>query len=254
MTGWWQRSIVEPGKLPLLVCIGAFVITFLLARLTTRRIRSGRGRLRNAVTPDGLHIHHAVPGVGLLITGAVMGLMPLDTVFTLLAAVLVGSGASLVLDEFGNLLHLDDVYWQKEGRASVQAVALVLVCLIAALIGLNPLGVDQVDASELAARLSLMVLIVATGIAVVVCAMKGKYRLALVSVFIPLVAFIGAVRLARPGSPWAKRYSQERWERARRRAARFDARVMPWWHRVGDFIAGAPTTPEYIEEQPDGPT
>lgn len=249
MGDWWQRSIVTPGKLPLLVCLGAFVLTFLVTRLSTRLIRSGRGPLRNAIVGEGLHVHHVVPGIALLIVGAVMGLMPLDPAFGIVAAVLVGGGASLVLDEFANILHLKDVYWRTEGRASVQAVALTGVCLVAALIGLNPLGVDEVDATELTARVALMAFIVATGIAVVVCAAKGKYRMALLAVFIPFVAFVGAVRLARPGSPWARRYGPARSARAQERAARFDARVTPL-DRLGDLLAGAPSVHERGESEP----
>jgi len=33
-----------------------------------------------------------------------------------------GAGAALTLDEFALWLHLEDVYWQREGRESVRAV------------------------------------------------------------------------------------------------------------------------------------
>ena len=34
-----------------------------------------------------------------------------------------GAGAALTLDEFALWLNLKDVYWEKEGRASIDAVA-----------------------------------------------------------------------------------------------------------------------------------
>ena len=39
-------------------------------------------------------------------------------------ATLYGVGAALTLDEFALWLHLQDVYWEREGRASVDAVFL----------------------------------------------------------------------------------------------------------------------------------
>jgi hypothetical protein len=181
----------------------------------------------------------------LLLIGALIAVGAPDVApWRYLAAVLVGVGASLVLDEFALILHLEDVYWSEEGRASVQAVALVVACLACALIGFVPFGVNDVDPAELGLRLGGLV---GTGIAVVavaVCAVKGKYRLALLAVFLPLVAFVGAVRLARPGSPWDRRWYRSRAgrrERARRRTARFDARWDPRLRRIGDLVAGRPT-------------
>ena len=77
--------------------------------------------------------------------------------------------------------------------------------------------------------------------AVVVCALKGKYRLALVALFLWPVAVAGAIRLARPGSWWdRRRYSPAESARARARADAFDARWHPMWSRLGDLVAGAP--------------
>ena len=38
MGHWWERNIVEPGKLPLLLCFVAFIATFLTTRAITRSI------------------------------------------------------------------------------------------------------------------------------------------------------------------------------------------------------------------------
>jgi signal transduction histidine kinase len=38
--------------------------------------------------------------------------------------VLYGAGAALTLDEFALWLHLEDVYWERTGRASIDAVFL----------------------------------------------------------------------------------------------------------------------------------
>ncbi len=43
MGQWLQRNIIEPGKLPLLLALTAFVLTFLITRVITRLIRAGKG-------------------------------------------------------------------------------------------------------------------------------------------------------------------------------------------------------------------
>ena len=69
---WWYDNIIEPGKLPMLLCLGAFVVTFVLTRVITRLIRAGIGPFKNNVSAGGVHIHHAVPGIILLIIGSLM--------------------------------------------------------------------------------------------------------------------------------------------------------------------------------------
>lgn len=239
--GWWQRNIVEPGKLPLFLLAVAFIVTFLVTRLVTRLIRSGRGPFSNNVTASGLHIHHSIPGLILLVVGAVLGVGSVTSPWLELAGLLVGAGASLVLDEFAMILHLDDVYWAKEGQASVQAVALTAMVLVLSLIGLTPFGVNDVGAAEAGARWIGLTSIVVACIAVVIAAMKGKYRLGMLAVFMPVVAIVAAVRLARPDSAWARRrYDGAKLQRARERARHFDARWDPMWRAIGDLVAGTP--------------
>jgi hypothetical protein len=51
--------------------------------------------------------------------------------------VLFGAGAALVLDEFALLLRLADVYWQPEGRESLDAVVLAGGFCLLSLLGFN---------------------------------------------------------------------------------------------------------------------
>jgi hypothetical protein len=242
---WWDRNIVEPEKLPLVLLLVAFIVTFLVTRTVTRSIRAGRGPFRD-ITPHGLHLHHSIPGLILLTGGAIAAVaVPPGLPGRGAAAIAIGVGASLVFDEFAMLLHLDDDYWREEGRQSVQAVGLVTACLVLAVVGFVPFGVDDVGTGERGVRWSVVTVEVLTACAVVVCALKGKYRLAMIAVFIPLVAAFGAIRLARPGSWWARhRYagSPATLERARARAEEFDRRWDPLWRRIGNMLAGAPDT------------
>src|SRR3954470_1953710 len=248
MRGWWYRDVVEPGKLPLLLALLSFVVTFLVTRTITRLIRAGKGPFKNNVSASGIHIHHSVPGIVLLIVGALGAVAASsESPWRGVAAIGVGVGASLVLDEFAMILHLEDVYWTEEGRASVQAVALVSACLLLGLIGMTPFGVNDVDPAEQASRWSVVSGTLFTMAMAAICALKGKYRLALVAIFVPPVAYVGAMRVGRPGSPWGqRRYRTPPARRARavRRTEAFDRRWDPSFRRLGDIIAGRPTDEE----------
>lgn len=124
MGHWLERNIIEPGKLPLLLALAAFVLTFLITRVVTRMIRAGKGPFGN-VKAGGMHIHHVVPGVVLTVVGGFGAVASGQSGFGAgLCAVLFGMGAGLVLDEFALILHLDDVYWTEAGRQSVEVVVL----------------------------------------------------------------------------------------------------------------------------------
>ena len=142
---WFYDNIVEPGKLPLLLCLGAFVVTFVLTRVITRMIRAGIGPFKNNVSASGLHIHHAVPGILLLILGALMAIRGPDSPWFEIAGVIIGIGTSLILDEFALILHLEDVYWTDEGRVSVELAGLTAACIGFTMLGLQPAGRRRPD-------------------------------------------------------------------------------------------------------------
>jgi hypothetical protein len=243
---WLQQDLLDAGKWPLMLCFTAFVLTFLLTRVITRLIRAGRGPFGDLVTSSGTHIHHSVPGLILLVVGAFIAVANAgaDTWFAI-AAVMIGAGVSLVLDEFALILHLEDVYWAEEGRLSVNLVSLTAAYLGLALTGLSPLGVSDVGDGEFAARMSAIAFVSLHGVLVLLCVAKGKYRLAVVALPVPLFAFAGAIRMARPGSWWARRfYSARRVETATHRAARFDRRWRPVLDRWDSLVGGLPYHPD----------
>ena len=196
---------------------------------------------------SGLHIHHAVPGIVLLIAASLLAVSPADgTPWREIAAVAIGVGASLVLDEFALILHLDDVYWSQEGRVSVEMVSLASASMGLVLIGGAPFGVDGVEARELGVRLGAIGGMVLNVGLVLVNVFKGKVRLALLAAFMPVVSWIGAIRLARPGSRWARRYDAATLQRASERVARFDARWDPITTRLGNLVAGGCRQPAVL--------
>jgi hypothetical protein len=253
MGSWWHRDVIAAGRLPLGLCFLAFVVTFASTRTITRLIRDGRGPFRNQITASGTHIHHAVPGLILLIIGALTAVGgPGSLGWLSFAGVCVGIGMSLVLDEFALILHLQDVYWNGEGQLSVEAVTLTAACLGLMLVGFSPFGIQGASDIERSVRLSATALLAIDGVFSVVCALKGKYRCALFGLFLPPVAWTGAVRLARPTSIWARhRYHGERMDRAVARATAFDRRWTPVQTDWEDFIGGRPSLAGSASPRPE---
>lgn len=111
----------------------AFFLTFGVARTLTYMIRSGVGPFHN-VTADGTHIHHLVWGILLLLVVGFIWLSESGVGSSWAAsitAIMYGVGAALTLDEFALWLTLKDVYWDREGRLSVD-IALLFGSLLSA--------------------------------------------------------------------------------------------------------------------------
>ncbi|MFE2585659.1 hypothetical protein [Streptomyces sp. NPDC059378] len=243
MGHWLYRNIVEPGKLPLLLALMSFVVTFAVTRVVTRMIRAGRGPFGN-VKAGGLHIHHVVPGVVLTVAGGFGAVASGREGFPAgLSAVVFGIGAGLVLDEFALILHLDDVYWSEEGRKSVEAVVLTAALVGLLLSGFAPFGVNDLSQDEIADRGTVIATVAVNFLFSLVALSKGKARTAVFGVVVPVVALVGAIRLARPGSLWARRCYRHRPRaraRSRLRAYRHDRRWAGPRRALEDWIGGKP--------------
>ena len=163
--------------------------------------RTTSGPIRDIVV-GGVHIHHTVIGIFLMV-GSGVGLIATTPVGDALniAAVVFGVGVSLTFDEFALWLNLKDVYWQQQGRQSIDAIFCVLAAT-GALIG----GADFLTgrAGSTTWWISVGWLLVAL-VCSVVCLLKGKVLTGVLGVFVPLVGWVGAVRLGKPTSWWASR-------------------------------------------------
>ena len=104
-----------------------FFFTFSVARFATHVARGSENAFQLVI--GGVHVHHLVWGILLLLIVGYMWLIQADggsngSSYRVgrLTAVLYGVGAALTLDEFALWLRLDDVYWDRAGRASIDAV------------------------------------------------------------------------------------------------------------------------------------
>jgi hypothetical protein len=131
----YDRHIEAADKEAQFIILVAFLVTFGIVRLITHAIRRGRFGLKNIQTSGGLHIHHLVPGIILLLVSGYLGIGLGDRVPIELMALLFGIGAALTLDEFALWLHLEDVYWAKQGRDSIDAVVIVATLLAIGVLG-----------------------------------------------------------------------------------------------------------------------
>jgi len=228
--------------LPMMWMFLAILVTFLITRTVTRLIRSGsaKGGLGN-VSIAGNHIHHQVFGILIIIgTGIVLVSTTPHGAALDVAAAVFGIGVGLTVDEFALWLHLKDVYWAEQGRQSVDAIFCILV-ITGVLIGGANFLTGQIGT---AAWWSSVAAISVNLVLCVICLLKGKVVTGVIGIVFGLVAFIGAIRLAKPGSWWATRRYASRPKRARRAARRYDERYRERWNRVRDLIAGAPTEEE----------
>jgi hypothetical protein len=96
-----------------------FTVTFGAVRAITYSIKRGKGPFRN-ISLGTKHVHHYMWGIGMVSAVGAVGLQGDDNArHQPLLAVTYGSGLALIVDEFALLLDLQDVYWAKEGRISV---------------------------------------------------------------------------------------------------------------------------------------
>jgi hypothetical protein len=135
-------------------------------------------------------------------------------------------------------VHLEDVYWAEQGRASLDAV------VVAALLGgLIVLGLAPFELANQSSAVTSILIVVTLDVSLCILAiLKGKPILGLTGVFVPLASLLGAVRLATPTSPWARRRYAPDSRKLARAQVRF-ARVRRRRRRMSDAIAGTPSQP-----------
>ena len=266
---WYREYLTDTGRSAAVWALLAFFVTFAVTRGITRRIRA-----KNAAPPPeggaageaggpgdqgglsdiyigGVHVHHQVWGILLvLVSGMLQFRYSPESPWAEVLAALFGAGAALTLDEFALWFHLDDVYWGPEGRKSIDAILLGGALGVVLLMQASPLGerADITDWYALWGYLGGLAFHLATA---AVCFLKSKLPTGLIGIVVPLVAFVGAVRLAKPSSVWARRrYGDRKLDRARRR---FGAAYEHRWDRIRDLVGGS-LHPAAADPRPDQAT
>jgi len=219
-----------------LILLAAMLLSFLFIRTSARLMRSPRVPWwpGSVTTEGGLHVHHLVFGIVLmLIGGFVLALQPGSPWLEIVAAGF-GIGAGLTLDEFALWLHLEDVYWAEEGRRSVDAV--VVAALVGGLILMGFLPFSTSDGAPAIVAWTLLALAIST-----VAVLKGKVVLGVAGMLLMPLSLIGAIRLAKPDSPWGRRRYLPGSAKLARATARAERHALRY-RRFQDRVAGAPTS------------
>ncbi|HEY5529754.1 MAG TPA: hypothetical protein VIL51_09945 [Thermoleophilia bacterium] len=221
------------------------VLTFLCLRASTRAIRRGVSWWPSNIRSGKVHVHHMVIGLpAMFVIGVVEFTVQLKAPWVEILALCFGGAAATVFDEFALILHLRDVYWEREGRQSVVAVFLGTSFTAFMVIGLMPLGLSGPLSGTAIVRLVAIAALVLNLACVATAFLKDRFWMGWVGLFIPVFAVLAAFRLGRPWSVWARwRYLRRPAKilRAQEHALKFDRRWGRLQSRLADFVAGAPS-------------
>jgi hypothetical protein len=200
----YERAIVDTGRQAEFLFFVAFLLSWGFIRTSAHLIRAQVSWWPGNVSVGGTHIHHLVWGILLLLTAGYVGVaVQPDSPWHEIVAVLFGIGTGLTLDEFALWLNLRDVYWQKEGRRSIDAV-IVAACLSGmVLVGFAAWADVAEDVED-----AVIAAVGAAGVIgigfVLATAAKEKFGMAILGLFVTPVAIVGAFRLGKPHSLWAR--------------------------------------------------
>jgi hypothetical protein len=244
----------------MLVVLVSFLIAFALTRGYTRRARE-KGWGSGSVA--GVHLHHNIPGLILALVGGFLAYTSFsdNRWVHLFGAIIFGVGAALVLDEFALIFHLKDVYWSEEGRSSIDATIMGAIACAALLVVSSPFGVEDVSDKPF---LIAFLVIAFNVVWALICFFKSKPYAGITGILITPIAFIGAMRLAKPNSAWSHRFYRPDAGNERKTALRtrqlaraqaradhgFGLRFKRWFV---DLIGGKPSLPPLPTGEDIGP-
>ena len=130
MKNFLHETIVKAEgskRLSQLLILISFLLSFIFIRTITHLQKAGIFPDQNGV----FHIHHMVPGILLLLVSGYFGIAYWhNRKLHLYMSVFFGIGAALTLDEFALWLFLKDVYWEKQGRNSIDAILIMFAFLV----------------------------------------------------------------------------------------------------------------------------
>jgi hypothetical protein len=247
ISDFWNDQLVAHDRQWLFLVLLGLVVSFGFIRLSTRLMRSPRVPWwpGSIVSDGGLHVHHLVFGIVLMMAAGTISFagFAVSPIYEI-CALAFGVGIGLTIDEFALWVHLDDVYWAKEGRASIDAAVIATALLGLVLLGARPFDVETNSAAAVIG--TILGAAIALG-AVVISFLKSRLIHGIVGFLFSPLAIYGACRLGKPDSAWARRFYGARNPGKQAKAeARFtpERRTERFKERVRDAIGGV-TEAEY---------
>jgi hypothetical protein len=234
-----QHFLDDRGQRSGFILLGAFLGAFLFIRTSSRLIRSPKVPWwpGSVETKGGLHLHHLVWGIVLIMgSGFLNFVLKPGSPWSEILAGAFGVGAGFTLDEFALWIHLEDVYWSEQGRISIDAVVVATLLGGMIVVGLAPFDLTNQEGSIGSLVVAILIDIALSALAI----LKGKPLLGLVGIFLPFFSLAGAIRLASPTSPWARRRYRPDSHKLNASKARW-ARVQKRRTWLSDAIGGSPS-------------
>jgi hypothetical protein len=243
VSNFWSNLEDHNEQAIFLVLIG-FVGSFAFIRMSTRIIRSESVSWwpGNIESETGVHLHHLVFGIVTMMVAGTLGfLSDGGSPFTEICALLFGVGVGLTIDEFALWVHLEDVYWEREGRSSIDATVIAGSLMLLMVLGVSPVTIESGSVSAVIG--SILGALIAFAF-VAICFLKGRVLHGTIGIFVVPVAIYGAWRIGKPSSAWARRrYGERRPAKQAKADSRFspDRRTERFKEGFRDIVGGKPS-------------
>jgi hypothetical protein len=244
LSDFWHDQLVAHDRQALFLVLVGFLGSFLFIRVSARLSRSPRFAWwpGSVVSDSGVHLHHLVWGICLMLAAGAVGFASINSSPWLeISAAVFGIGAGLTIDEFALWVYLDDVYWSPEGRSSIDAAVVAASSLLLLLLGARPIEVGEGGAGAIVGAIAIGLILL---LLVIVCFAKQRLLHGAIGAFIFPLAIYGASRIGKPGSAWARRFYGERRPRKQAKAERRfrpDRRSERLKDRFRDAVGGKTT-------------
>src|ERR1044071_871910 len=167
-------SLEEHHEQAVFLVLVGFLGSFAFIRMSTRIIRSESVSWwpGNIESESGLHLHHLVFGIVAMMVAGTLGFVADGRQpYTEICALLFGVGVGLTIDEFALWVHLEDVYWEKEGRSSIDATVIAASLMLLIVLGVSPVAIESGSAAAvITSILTALIVFACVGI----CIAKGR--------------------------------------------------------------------------------
>ncbi len=242
-TDFWSNLEDNHEQAVFLVLVG-LLGSFAFIRMSTRIIRSEAVSWwpGNIESEGGVHVHHLVFGIVTMMVAGTLGFVADGRQpWTEICALFFGIGIGLTIDEFALWVHLEDVYWEREGRSSIDATVIAASLMILVVLGISPVAFETGSADAILSSITAIVLLV---FFVGASLAKGRVLHGILGIFISPLAIYATCRIGKPDSIWAKRrYGERRPKKQEKAEERFqpDRRTERFKERFRDLVGGKPT-------------
>jgi hypothetical protein len=242
ISDFWVNLEDNHEQAVFLVLVG-LLGSFAFIRMSTRIIRSEAISWwpGNIESGGGVHVHHLVFGIVTMMVAGTLGFVADGRQpWTEICALFFGIGIGLTIDEFALWVHLEDVYWEREGRSSIDATVIAASLMILVVLGISPVAFETGSADAIVSSITAIVLLaffVGASLA------KGRVLHGILGIFVSPLAIYATCRIGKPDSIWAKRrYGEQRPQKQAKAEQRFrpERRTERFKERFRDLVGGKP--------------